>query len=167
MASPQQESWLAEVAAVATVRGVTVAAAESLSAGCVQSLLARRSGASAWFAGGVTAYNLEQKATLLRVSRDHAATCNCVSQRVADEMADHCRRLFAADVAVSTTGYAEPPPTAPGRGPFAHLALADRGGVVRQVEIELTAGNRNDNQQACAWAAIELLASYFRSLETG
>lgn len=163
MNEPPGQSWLAEIAAVASVRGLAIACAESLTAGVLQSLLASRSGASEWFVGGVTAYNLERKVTLLRVDREHAAACDCVSQRVADEMAANCRRLFAADLAIATTGYAEPSAAAGVAQPFAHVALASRHGVERQIEVTLTAGDRRGNQVACAWAAVEMLADHLQA----
>lgn len=162
---PAGQSLLAEIAALSVVRGFRIACAESITAGLVQSLLASQSGASQWFAGGVTAYNLDQKVTLLRVDRDHACACNCVSQRVADEMAMNCRRLFAVDIAIATTGYAEPHIATGIRQPFAILSLATRVGIQRQIEVELTADDRQGNQHACAWAAVEMLAAHTQTLD--
>ena len=89
-------------------RGWTVAAAESLTAGRVQSLIASVSGASAYFLGGLTAYTLAQKVALLGVDAAHAAEVDCVSARVAEEMVRGAVARFGASVAVATTGYAEP-----------------------------------------------------------
>jgi nicotinamide-nucleotide amidase len=87
---------------------LTLAVAESLTAGHVQAAVASVSGASNFFLGGVTAYTLVQKVKLLGVERKHAAKVNCVSARVAEEMAVGACELFGAELGVATTGYAEP-----------------------------------------------------------
>ena len=66
---------------------LTLAAAESLTAGNVQARIASVSGASGYFRGGVTAYSIEEKVKLLGVNRAAAKRVNCVSARVAEEMA--------------------------------------------------------------------------------
>jgi nicotinamide-nucleotide amidase len=141
-----------------------LAAAESITGGRVQALVTGVSGASEYFVGGVTAYTLEQKGGLLGVDRAHAATCDCVSERVAGEMAGGACRLFQADLAVATTGYAEP---APGVAvPFAWIALARGADGVPEVwrtrRIECPGATRNEAQDRVAAAAIELLVAWLR-----
>jgi nicotinamide-nucleotide amidase len=105
---------------------LTLAVAESLTVGHVQARIAAVSGASDYFLGGVTAYTLEQKVKLLGVNRAHAKRVNCVSQRVAVEMAFGATRLFGADLAVATTGYAEPARAAGVKSPMAWWAICQR-----------------------------------------
>ena len=88
----------------------TIAVAESLTSGHLQTLLSRHSGSSAFLLGGVTAYTLGIKAHLLGVDRHEASLCNCVSPQVALEMARGVRKLFGSDIGIGTTGYAEPSP---------------------------------------------------------
>ncbi|MDX2185610.1 MAG: nicotinamide-nucleotide amidohydrolase family protein [Opitutaceae bacterium] len=99
----------------------SVAVAESLTCGRLQALIGAVSGASAYFRGGVTAYTWEQKVRLLGVEPSHAASVDCVSERVAREMAAGVRPLFGADIGLATTGYAEPREGVP--EPFAWWAL--------------------------------------------
>ena len=87
--------------------GSRIAAAESLTAGHVQSSIAAVSGASNYFRGGITAYHLEEKVRLLGVDRAEAERSDCVSAEVARQMARGAQRTFATDVAISTTGYAD------------------------------------------------------------
>ncbi len=105
---------------------LTLAVAESLTAGHVQARVAAASGASNYFLGGVTAYTLDQKVRLLGVNRAHARRVNCVSQRVAVEMAVGAMQLFGADLAVATTGYAEPARAAGVKSPMAWWAICQR-----------------------------------------
>ncbi len=87
--------------------GRSIAVAESLTAGNLQALIASVSGASGYFLGGITAYNIDQKAALLGVDRAVAAPVNCVSEEVARQMVAGVRRATGADVGIATTGYAE------------------------------------------------------------
>lgn len=74
---------------------LTLAVAESLTAGNVQAQIAGVSGASGYFLGGVTAYSIEEKVRLLGVNRAGAKKVNCVSARVAEEMARGAAELLA------------------------------------------------------------------------
>ncbi|WP_052331250.1 CinA family protein [Vibrio parahaemolyticus] len=88
--------------------GSTISCAESLTSGLVQLALSSQSGASKYFVGGLTAYSIPIKVTLLGVDEEEAVRTNAVSELVARQMADGCTKLFTSDIAISTTGYAEP-----------------------------------------------------------
>lgn len=145
---------------------LTLAAAESLTCGRVAARIGAESGASNYFLGGVTAYNLEQKVKLLGVNRAHARRVNCVSQRVAVEMAAGACALFGADLAVATTGYAEPNPAAGVKAPQAWWALGHRrrGGKTVMVSgfLEMPRATRIEAQERVADEVLEQLAAYLR-----
>jgi len=84
-----------------------LAVAESVSVGHLQSLLAATPGASTFFRGGATTYSINEKTRLLNVDPVHAASVNCVSQRVTAEMARGITELFKVQIGVAITGYAE------------------------------------------------------------
>jgi len=148
---------------------LSLAAAESLTCGQVAARIGAESGASNYFLGGVTAYNLEQKVKLLGVNRAHARRVNCVSQRVAVEMAAGACALFGADLAVATTGYAEPGPAAGVKMPQAWWALCHRkrGGktVVISGFLEMPGATRAQAQARVAEEALEQLAAYLREIQ--
>lgn len=139
-----------------------LAVAESLTGGCLQARITAVSGASEFFVGGVTAYALAQKVALLGVDRDHAAAVNCVSARVAEEMARGACRLFDADLALATTGYAEPAPAEGVTAPFAWIALAQRGGDVKSWRVEGAGLARGEVQARVVDAALEALVALLR-----
>jgi nicotinamide-nucleotide amidase len=151
---------LAELLRAARPR-LTLAVAESMTGGRVQALVTAVSGASEYFAGGVTAYAREQKVALLGVDDAHAAAVNCVSERVVGEMAIGVCRLFKAGVGVATTGYAEPAPAGGVAVPFVWLAVARRAGgelaVVARRRVEFPGATRAGAQDRAAAAAVELL----------
>jgi nicotinamide-nucleotide amidase len=82
---------------------LTLAVAESLTGGLVASRLVEIPGSSAWFRGGVVAYDSEVKFDLLDVPRGPV-----VSEAAAKAMADGVRRRLGADLGISTTGVAGP-----------------------------------------------------------
>ena len=145
---------------------LTLAAAESLTSGHVQARLGAVSGASNYFLGGVTAYTLAQKVKLLGVNRTHARRVNCVSQRVAVEMAQGAAALFGADLAVATTGYAEPSAADGVKAPLAWWALAHRlrGGKFAVVSglIEMPGAARVEAQERVAAEVLSELVKYIR-----
>lgn len=143
---------------------LTLAVAESLTAGHVQARIAAVSGASDYFLGGVTAYNLEQKVKLLGVNRAHARRVNCVSQRVAVEMAFGVMQRFGADLAVATTGYAEPARAAGVKEPMAWWAICQRlpNGrlALNSGTIEVPGANRTEAQARIADDVVGLLVAH-------
>lgn len=83
-----------------------VCVAESCTGGNIQAIISAHSGVSKWFAGGITAYNIDMKTEILKVPREIAEPCNCVSKEVAEYMAYGVRKLFGdATISISTTGY--------------------------------------------------------------
>lgn len=146
---------------------LTVAVAESITAGLVQSRLASVSGSSAYFLGGITAYSLDQKVKQLGVRRALAEPVNCVSPAVAAQMARGAAVRFGSDLAVATTGYAEPDAEWKVEEPFACWAIARRLGPqswdMRTGRL-VCAGMRRTEVQACVADAVlgELLVELTR-----
>lgn len=147
---------------------LSVACAESVTAGHVQALLASVSGASDYFLGGITAYSLDEKVRCLGVNRAHACRANSVSQQVAVEMAVGACRLFNADLSVSTTGYAEPSPANGIKVPMAWWAIHHRLGggsaVVISGCVEVTGEDRTGVQLRVAETVLVELVAYVREL---
>ena len=143
---------------------LTLAAAESLTCGHVMGQIGAESGASGYFLGGVTAYTLEQKVKLLGVNRAHARRVNGVSQRVAVEMAAGAAALFGANLAVATTGYAEPNPADGIKAPQAWWALCHRRRSGKTVMVsgflEMPGATRTQAQARVAKEVLEQLAAY-------
>lgn len=148
---------------------LTLAVAESLTSGHVQARIASVPGASEYFLGGVTAYTLEEKVKLLGVGRAHARSVDCVSQRVAVEMAAGAAKLFGADLAIATTGYAEPAPKKKVRTPLAWWALCHRhrgAAVVLSGLIEVPGADRVTVQTRVAEAVLVELVNYLREVRS-
>ncbi len=89
-------------------RGLTVATAESCTAGLVAARMANVPGSSDVLVGGVVAYANRVKQDMLDVPAALLTEHGAVSAPVARAMAEGARRALGADVAVSVTGIAGP-----------------------------------------------------------
>lgn len=136
--------------------GHKIAVAESLTGGHLQATITSVSGASEYFLGGLTAYNIDQKVNLLGVDREHAASVNCVSQQVATEMAAGVRKMFGSDISIATTGYAEAWPEGDIEKPFAWYAINICGNV-QSNRIEPAAVDRQQVQDFVARSVLDKL----------
>jgi nicotinamide-nucleotide amidase len=144
---------------------LTLAVAESLTSGHLQARIGAVSGASAYFLGGVTAYTLEQKVNLLGVDRAEAERTNCVSARVAEQMARGACVLFGSRLGVATTGYAVPAPAFGAMVPHAFWAVAWRQGGdfgVLSGRAEFPGLGRVNVQKAMTEAAHAALVGFLR-----
>ncbi|MER8009897.1 MULTISPECIES: CinA family protein [unclassified Streptomyces] len=103
-------SRAADVVRLLTVRGQTLAVAESLTGGLVAAEITGVPGASKAFRGSVTAYATELKHELLGVDAGLLDRHGAVDPQVAAQMAAGVRKALGADWGVATTGVAGPDP---------------------------------------------------------
>ncbi|MGW3867364.1 CinA family protein [Streptomyces sp. NPDC005047] len=101
-------STAADVVRLLTVRGETLAVAESLTGGMVASEITSVPGASKAFRGSVTAYATELKREILGVDAPLLASRGAVDAQVAAQMAAGARKILGADWGIATTGVAGP-----------------------------------------------------------
>ncbi|MFF8678835.1 CinA family protein [Streptomyces sp. NPDC015237] len=101
-------STAADVVRLLTVRGETLAVAESLTGGMVASEITSVPGASKAFRGSVTAYATELKREILGVDASLLASRGAVDAQVAAQMAAGARKILGADWGIATTGVAGP-----------------------------------------------------------
>lgn len=92
-----------DIAAAVDRRGLTVAAAESITAGKVATALAAAPEASVWFTASIVAYGTPAKRRILGVETEAVISHDC-----AREMAEGALRLTSADLVVSITGVGGP-----------------------------------------------------------
>lgn len=136
--------------------GLTLATAESCTAGLVAARIADIPGASDVLRGGAVTYCDAVKRRVLGVSEDTLRLHSAVSDPCAREMAVGARVLFEAEMAVSLTGYA-----GPGGGTLddpagtVYIGLADERGVTcARCSFE---GSRNDVRAHAALFALQML----------
>lgn len=144
--------------AFASAHGLTVATAESCTAGRVAAVVGGVPGASEVLRGGAVTYVNEIKHRVLGVSEKTLATVGAVSERCACEMAAGARALFGSDAAVSITGFAGPGGgTADNPVGTVYLGIADQDGA-RAVRRHFN-GDRDDVRWQATMEALRLLRS--------
>jgi nicotinamide-nucleotide amidase len=116
-------------------RNETLSIAESVTSGHLQAAVSLATLATEFYQGGLTAYNLAQKTKILNIEPEHADACNCVSEKVAAEMAIGVSKLFQSDWSIAITGYAAPVPELGVKELFAYWAIAYRGEVKKSIVI--------------------------------
>lgn len=121
-------------------RNETLAIAESVTSGHLQAAVSLADKATEFYQGGVTTYNLTQKTKILHIDPVHAITCNCVSEKVAGEMATGATNVFKSDWAIAITGYAAPVPALGVTDLFAHWGAAHAKSVEKVEMIKAPKG---------------------------
>ena len=112
----------------------TIAVAESVTSGFIQAAFSTAEEASQFYQGGITAYNLGQKYRHLRVEPIQALACNCVSEKIAGEMALHVCDLFHSQWGIGITGYAAPVPESDNKL-YAYYAIAHNNKIASLKKI--------------------------------
>lgn len=161
--SPASSSDLTErLIPFLAARGLTVAAAESLTGGEVTAELTRVGGSSAVVLGGVVVYATELKHTVVGVDADLLATEGPVHPEVARQLAAGVRDALAvggrpADVGLSTTGVAGPEPQGGRAVGTVFVGISSEGGT-RAVELALTGSRADIRGQVVERVVAELAA---------
>jgi nicotinamide-nucleotide amidase len=143
------------VAARLSLRGLSLAVAESLTGGLIASRLVNVAGASAWFRGGVVSYASDVKFDLLGV-----APGPVVSSGAAEAMASGVAQLLHSSVGLGVTGVAGPEEQdgQPAGTVFVGVAL---DGDVQSVALRLP----GDRPRVRAYAAISALDALRTALD--
>ncbi len=135
---------------------LSISVAESITGGLVQDKITNVPGSSKYFLGGVVAYHNKVKEQLLSVNPESLQLYGAVSETVAREMAIGVRKLFKADIGVSTTGIAGPN----GATPQKQVGLVFIGiafGELIEVKKYQFADKREVNKIRSAHAALDLV----------
>ena len=147
-----------------TLKGLSIAVAESCTGGLISSRITDVAGASVYFQGGLVTYSNKAKETLLSVPRDLLIAKGAVSAEVAASMAAGVRHAMEADIGVSVTGIAGPgggTPSKPVGTVFMGLA-ASGVSLVRQYKFD---GDRSEIKQQTADEALGLALDYLEGLD--
>ena len=88
--------------------GLTLATAESCTAGSIAAVITSVPGSSSYFKGGIVAYADEVKINLLGVNPETLETKGAVSEETVIEMVKGAMKSMNSDCAVATSGIAGP-----------------------------------------------------------
>lgn len=152
-----------EVGSLLRARGWMLASAESCTGGLIGHIVTENPGSSDYFAGGAITYSNAAKQAVLGVQPATLESHGAVSFETAAEMAQGALRLYAADVAISTTGIAGPGGgTAQKPTGTVHIHLAGRDGAQRG-ERFVWESDRSGNKLLSAVAALLMVQDYVRA----
>lgn len=135
---------------------LTIAVAESCTAGMIASRLTNVAGASSYLIEGFVTYSNEAKIARLGVPRELIERHGAVSEQVARAMAEGARRVARADIGLSATGIAGPTGATPEKPVgLVYLGLAWKNETVALERRFI--GKRNENRVFTTNAALDLL----------
>jgi competence/damage-inducible protein CinA-like protein len=147
-------------------RKLTIATAESITAGLVAAKIGSIPGASTTLLGSVVAYANEIKHGVLGVPDEMLREHGAVSSQVAEAMAIGARKLMNTDLAVSTTGIAGPTgATATKPVGLVWFGLAWDGGV-RSSHVNWF-GTREEIQSRAARTALNMVRLHLTQKKEG
>lgn len=138
---------------------LSIAVAESLTGGLVASTLVGIPGVSDVFRGGIVSYQTSVKAEVLGVPNDLLDDVGPVDPRVAQQMAERVRDLFAVDgrpaaLGLATTGVAGP--TEQHGHPVGEVFIAVATSTLCRVEHVLFPGSRDEIRDQAVAAVLQL-----------
>lgn len=140
-------------------RGLTLAAAESLTAGLFQATIANHPGVSAVFKGGMVTYATSLKTDLLGVDAELIAREGVVSAQCAGAMAEQIRLRTQADIGISFTGVAGPGPQEGQAAGTVWIGLSTQAETT--THLYQFNGSRQDNRARAVKQAFWLLKQRF------
>lgn len=156
-----EDTLSSKAASLLISAGLSISAAESLTAGLFTALLAEEPGISASLKGGMTVYDVQAKIDQLGLDRKRIETYGTVSSECAEALAEKIREYFQTDIGIGLTGAAGPDTHdgKPAGTVWIGLAFKDR---TKSYQLRLS-GSRNTNRLRAANFALYYL---IRELET-
>jgi nicotinamide-nucleotide amidase len=137
--------------------GLSVAVAESCTAGLLAARLASLPGASRYLVGGAVTYSNDAKESLLDVGKATLERFGAVSPETAAEMATGARVGCAADIGVGITGIAGPEGGTADK-PVGYVCFNVDGGDLGRIEASpVIPGDRNEIRERSTLVAMHLL----------
>jgi len=146
-----------------SARGLTIATAESCTAGLIAGALTEIPGSSSVFDRGFVTYSNEAKQQMIGVCAETLAAHGAVSRPTALEMAEGALRQSGAAVTAAVTGIAGPGGGSPEKPVgLVHLAAARKGRETLHREMRYGDIGRSAVRLATVRTALEMLAEIGR-----
>ena len=137
-------------------RGLSIAVAESCTAGVIASKITSVSGSSYYFKGGVIAYQNEIKTKILEVSQSIIDEKTEVSAEVVEYMSKSVLKIFNTDFSVATSGYAGPK-GGTNKNPVGTVFIAISNLINTEINRFVFEGSRKSIVNQAAEKSLELL----------
>ena len=152
-----------EIGELLRLHSLSLAVAESATAGLISARIVNIAGASEYFVGGVVAYANSVKENILGIPGQVLSRDGAVSEATAIEMAEGVRRLLSADIGISDTGVAGPNGSTPMK-PIGLFYLGLAAGTGPRVQEFFFSGTRGQIREQAAEHTLLMLRDYLRGL---
>jgi nicotinamide-nucleotide amidase len=153
-----------EIGKMLRQKGLTLGVIESASGGLISHRITNVPGSSDYYKGSVTSYSNEVKTKLVGVKAATIDRYGVVSAEVAGEMAQGGRKTLGVDICLADTGIAGPTGATPGK-PVGLFYIGLAHGAKTLTRKQNFTGDRTQNKQAAAEAALSWLKEYLLSLK--
>ena len=141
-------------------KGLSVATAESCTAGMISEMLTEVSGSSGVFEYGISAYSNRVKTEILKVPAGIISKFSAISAETAIYMAKNVREISGASIGVSVTGNAGPAPSEGKPVGMVFVAIADTESYHVERLALSSALSRDEIRNIAASTAINLIKKY-------
>ena len=141
----------------------SIAVAESVTAGHLQAAFSAGIDASKYFQGGITAYNIGQKARHLHIDPILGNKVNCVAAKIAHTMAIEVSKMFSSDYGIGITGYASIVDDNKDEGLFAFFSLAYKNEVILTEKLRCNEKHPYEVQVSYANMVLEKVLEHLKS----
>jgi len=143
-------------------KNLTIAAAESASAGYASYLLTKNPGSSKVFKGAAVVYSLGSKQKLFHLDPLLLESAQGVSGKIVKLLAMGTKKLFVADIGIALVGFAGPQSCRGHKAGTMFLAVADkRGCKVKKVVLR---GSRDAVRKLASVKLLELAVARIKKL---
>jgi len=153
-----------EIGALLRQKGLTLGIVESATGGLLSHRITNIAGSSDYYKGSVTAYSNQVKIGVVGVKEDTLNQYGAVSPQIAEEMALGGRKILSADICIADTGIAGPGGASPEK-PVGLFYLGLSHGERTFSREHNFKGDREQNKQSAAEAALSWLKEYLAGLE--
>ena len=144
--------------------GLTLATAESCTAGNIAAVITAIPGSSHFYKGGIVAYSDEVKINLLGVNPETLEKQGAVSEETVIEMVKGAMKSMNSDCAVATSGIAGPTGGTPDKPVGTIWIAASMGEKILTLKVNGDEG-RNKNIENATLNALRLLQKLFQNQE--
>ena len=145
-----------EIVRSATLKGIHIGFAESLTGGLISAEIVNVPGASAVLEGSVVSYSNEVKINVLGVDPEVIKSVGAVSEECAKQMAEGARKVLGADRTISVTGIAGPGGGSPEK-PVGTVYIGVSTPESNYARKFLFEGNREEIRDLTAAEALKML----------
>jgi nicotinamide-nucleotide amidase len=157
-----EETLAAVVLRTMQERGLTLAVAESLTGGLINTMLTDVPGSSATLLSGVVAYSAAAKNEILNVPQHVIDQHGVVSDATATAMAEGVLDISGADIGLSTTGEAGPESSSGAPVGSVFIGLSHKG-VTHTFERSFMS-DRDTNRLRAAMSALDILRRHLQEM---